>query len=117
MGNTSKKLLRSYRIGYGVAEKTYCTQEENNEYYKILKEGGTLPEGVYQTAYNDEGSVASTEFYTVKEIELTESERMEYLTYKQLDLLRTIKNCVVFFTVLAVIGMAIALISLLNMLG
>ena len=93
-----RKKLDSYKFEFGLMQKIPCSQEENEEYLKILKSGGTLPEGVY-AYYND------LEFYTVSQPDLTEAEVAEYLTYKKLKLLKTIKNGVMFFVVLTIIGL------------
>lgn len=44
-------------------------------------------------------------FYTVKDSGLTEDERRLYMELKKLEYIKTIKNCVLFFTVTAVIGL------------
>ena len=72
--------------------------------------------GIYQITYYvyDNGITSTTEFYTIHETDLTESEIREYLTYKQLSLIRTIKNCVMFFTVLTIIGMIAYFLIMMN---
>lgn len=98
-----KKELRSYKYEFNLLQRIPCSKQENKEYQKLLKEGGTLPEGVL--AYVYDGQPSTSEFYTVHEEDLTDAEIAEYLTYKQLSLIKTIKNCVMFFTVLTIIGM------------
>lgn len=78
-----------------------------------MKNGGVLPEGVYAYVYDD-GETSTTEFYTIYETDLTESEISEYLTYKKLSLIKTIKNCIMFFTVLTIIGMIAYFFILMN---
>lgn len=95
--------LRERKFEFLLLQKIPCTKQENREYQKLLKNGGKLPQGVYADVYED-GELA-TEFYTIYEPDLTEAEIQEYLTYKKLSLLKTIKNCVVFFTVLTVVGL------------
>lgn len=98
--------LRAHKFEFGLLQEIPCTNRENKEYRKILDDGGALPEGVHgRTFGGDEAS--ATEFYTIYETDLTESEIREYLTYKQLSLIRTIKNCVLFFTVLTIIGLVL----------
>ena len=91
--------LRAHKFEFDLLQKIPCTKQENTEYKQIVKDGGTLPEGVQACMYETD------EFYKIHEADLTEAEINEYLTYKQLSLIRTIKNCVVFFTVLTVIGL------------
>ena len=96
--------LCSYRFEFDLLQKIPCSKQENKEYQKLLKDGGVLPEGVFAYVY-DSGETSTTEFYTVYETDLSESEVKEYLTYKKLSLIKTIKNCIMFFTVLTIIGM------------
>lgn len=105
--------LRAHKFEFDLLQKIPCTKQENKGYQKILTDGGTLPEGVYAYVY-DSGETSTTEFYTIYETDLTESEIREYLTYKQLSLIRTIKNCVLFFTVLTIIGMIVLFLIMTN---
>ena len=97
--------LRSYKFEFGLLQKIPCSKQENKEYHKLLEDGGTLPEGVF--AYTFDDCTLTGEFYTVYETDLTESEKNEYLTYKKLNLIKTIKDCVLFFTILTIIGLIV----------
>ena len=101
--------LRNHRFDYDLLQKLPCSKKENKEYAKLLKDNGALPDGVYAYVYEN-GEVSNTEFYTVYETDLTETERTEYLMYKKLEYLRTMKNCAMFFTVLTIIEIFAALI-------
>ncbi len=103
-----REKLREHKFEFGLLARTPCTKQENKEYLQILKDGGNLPEGVRAYSYEPD------EFYRIQEADLSEAEIQEYLTYKQLSLIRTIKNCVVFFTVLAVIGLVGAWFALVG---
>ena len=100
--------LRAHKFEFGVLKSVPCTKQENIEYAKLLKDGGSLPEGVYAYDYD------LTAFYTVCGTDLTEDEIREYLTYKQLGFIRTIKNCAVYFTAVSVIGLVISLLLVLS---
>lgn len=80
---------------------------------KLIKDGGALPEGVHPFVY-DNGANSTTEFYTVHAPELTEAEKQELLTFTKLSYLRTIKNCVVFFTVLTVLSLIATFFGVLS---
>ena len=108
-----RKELRSYKFEFDLLQKIPCSKQENKEYQKLLKDGGVLPKGVFAYVY-DSGETSTTEFYTVYETDLTESEVIEYLTYKKLSLIKTIKNCIMFFTVLTIIGMVAYFFILTN---
>ena len=106
--------LRQYRDELNVVQEIACTKEEIAEFKKILKEGGELPEDVHaRICYDVDGEEMGKEYYRIYTPDLTEQEMQEYLTLKRLSLLKTIKNCVVFFTVLAIIGLSASALSLL----
>ena len=109
-----RKELRSYKFEFNLLQKSPCSKQENRNYQKLLKEGKTLPKDVFSYTYQT-GETSTTDFYTVYEADLSEAEIAEYLTYKKLSLLRTIKNCAVFFTILAVIGIAAYFLFVLSM--
>ena len=106
-----KGKLNSFRIEHGICKRNFCSNEENQKYKKILAEGGTLPENVFN--YTDDWTRDGEEFYTIQKSDLSEEEIKELLMYKQLSMVKTIKNCVVFFTVLTVIGLIAYLLLLL----
>ena len=109
-----RAVLRAHKFEFGLLQKIPCNDQENKEFEKLLKAGVALPEGVYAYTYIS-GEVSTTEFYRIYEADLTEAEINEYLTYKQLSLIKTIKNCAVFFTALTIIGMITALVlALMN---
>lgn len=103
--------LRDYRFEFDFLQKIPCNGQENKLYQNLLKNGQALPEGIYQYVYD--GYKSTTEFYKIYETDLTESERKEYLTYKQLGLIKTIKNCVLFFTSMAITGIVIYIIMMI----
>ena len=107
--------LRAHKFEFDLLQKIPRTKQENTEYQQLLKNGGTLPEGIFAYVY-DTGETSTSEFYTIYETDLSESEIREYLTYKQLSLIKTIKNCILFFTVLTIIGMVAYFLILMNAL-
>ena len=103
-----KKRIRDYKYQFDLLQKIPCSKEENKRYAQ-LKEENQLPENVKE--YED----LANQFYTIYTPELTEQEISEYLTYKKLSLLNTIKNCMVFFTVLTIISLVLALFLGMNL--
>lgn len=100
-----RQKLRSYKFEFDLLQKIPCTKEENAAYLASHKANQPLPEGVYRYEY--ESGVEADAFYTIYEPELTADEIAEYLTYKKLHMLRTIKNCAVFFVVLTIISLVL----------
>ena len=103
-----KKQIRDYKYQFDLLQNIPCSKEENMWYTQLKKEN-QLPENVKE--YED----FENQFYTIYTPELTEQEISEYLTYKKLSLLNTIKNCMVFFTVLTIISLVLALILGMNL--
>ena len=105
-GNTydGHTALRQYKVESGLMKRVDCTESENQHYNESLKAGQALPLGIFQ--YQTRSG-----FYKMASADLSESEIAEYLTYKQLNLLTSIKNCLIFFVVLAAIAVLVAIIG------
>ena len=80
-------------------QRADCSNSENQKYLNDKKSGNPLPSNVTQSRENP------NKFYTVKDSDLTEDERRLYIELKKLEHIKTIKNCVLLFTVTAVIGL------------
>lgn len=107
--NTNRRIKReldNYRLKYDLYEKDLCSQKESDEYKDLLKQGKSLPDDIYHD--DDWRNACDSEFFRLVRSDLTQEDIMEYLTYKKLDMLKTIKNCIVFFTVLAVIALILS---------
>ena len=91
-------------------EKALCTQKESEEYKDLLEQGKRLPEDVYRadSDWRNVNDAGDSEFFRLVRPDITQEDIMEYLMYKKLDMLKTIKNCVVFFTVLVIIGIILS---------
>lgn len=105
--------LCDYKYEFDLLQRIPCTNEENKQYQRILKETGTLPDGVYAYVY-DTDETSTTQFYRIYETDLSDAEIQEYLTYKKLSLIKTIKNCAMFFTILTIISMIAYFILFIN---
>jgi len=105
--------LEQLKYELGILQEIDCSYEENEKYRKLLKENAPLPNGILRR--NSDGSVKYASFYKVERTALSKDELSEYLQYKQLKSIITIKKCVVFFTVLAVISLVCSLILALSM--
>jgi len=101
-----KKEIEAYKFDFNFLQKIDCSMEENKKFKQMIKDGQPLPEGIHQ--YEDTSYI----FYQVCEIELTEKEKDEYIIFKQLEYLRSIKNSMLFFVILTIISMVITIIAL-----
>lgn len=108
--NAKDELIKK-QIELGILEAVNCTKRETLAYRQLLREGKPLPEGVW--AEDDYEDINYANFYYLEKTELTESEVTQYLQCKQLEALLTIKNCMVYFTVLSIISLVCGVIAIL----
>lgn len=107
-----KKELRSLYFETFFLQNIDCSREDNKQYAQLLKNDEPLPNGVYE--YKMVTGEGTGTFYTVYEPNLTQEEKMEYMVFKQLKMLKTIKNCVVFFTTATIVFLVITLLSFMS---
>lgn len=88
---------------YGFRQKQDCTGEENARYLEMIKNGETVPDNVGR--YLDENEQSTDTFFIIKNDDMTHEQRMEYLSMKQHEELVSIRKCMVFFTVLTILGL------------
>lgn len=103
-----KKELEYYKFLTNLLQKIDCTKEEEKEYENLIKSNKPLPDGVYQ--YNEDTNI----FYKLHKPDLTKEEIEEYLNFKVIDYLRSIKNFLMLFSVLSIISLISTLILLLS---
>lgn len=96
--------LKQYNRDNNFVQKIDCTWSESKEFRKLLKSNQSLPDDVYQDKTTDS-------FYRLYDTDLTEKEIQKYMTFKQLDYLKSIKNRMNFFVILTLISLAVALIA------
>ena len=112
MANEKKDLrkeLQNFKYDFDILQKIPCTEKDNKEYKQLVKAGKALPKDIYPFGH-DAGTPSDSEFYKLYAADLSDAELAEYLTYKKLSMLKTIKNCLLFFTILTIIGMIILFI-------
>ena len=111
----AKEELEELRIKYNTFSKKECDEETSKKYDKMLDgkhPEGILPEDVeYEFDYDNQ----RYKYYYGSQSELNKDEIQEFIGYKTIKLLTTIKNCVLFFTICTVIGAICFIISLLSL--
>ena len=102
-----EKLLQlKYDCGFCV--EVDCSEEENQAYLELLKQKKKLPIDVVQRNDN------LNKFFRVVPMDISHEELQEYCLLNQTKNLNTIKNCVVFFTILTVISLIATVFLLLS---
>nr|MCR4693067.1 hypothetical protein [Bacillota bacterium] len=115
--------LRSLYFDALLLQKIDCSREDNEKYRQLLKNNEPLPNGVYEykisgvDEYKMPAGEGSGTFYTIYQPELTQEEKLEYITFKQLKMISTIKSCVVFFATLTAISLAITAIAVISLMS
>ena len=103
-----RKEIRQAKVDIGLLQEIPCTKEDNKKYRDMVKRGEPLPQGIFQ--YEALDGTALNEFYSIYDPQLTEKEQQEYIALMQYQELKTIRKCVVFFTVLAIIFLVIGIV-------
>lgn len=96
----------------GLCQEVLCSEEENRLFLEMLKQKKDLPEDVVRC--EESNGAKLDKFYRVVPFEVTHEEIQEFCMLKQIKYLKTIKNCVVFFTVLTVLSLITTVLLLLN---
>jgi hypothetical protein len=79
----------------------YCSNEENDKLSGMQEDG--IPNNVQKSI--------GTKYYHRYVSDLSDEEKKLFLMTKQLSNLKSIKNCLIFFVVLAIIGLIIGFIG------
>ena len=100
------RILQFVALAFGVKE--LCNARAYHKQKKTKWAFASLCMGVFAYGHGTD-DVSTTEFYTVYETDLTESEIAEYLTYRKLGMLRTIQNCILVLTISSIIYMVVSI--------
>lgn len=106
MAEKQTNALYEYRAKlseYGFRKKRDCTEEENARYLEMIKNGETVPDNVGR--YLDDNEQPTDTFFIIENDDMTHEQRMEYLSMKQHEELVSIRECMVFFTVITILGL------------
>ncbi len=82
--------LVQLKYDFNLLQKIDCSPIENERYARFIENGETLPSDIFRRLSTD--GKESAEFYTIRETDLTEHEKEEYYSLKQLELLSSIKG-------------------------
>ncbi len=107
--------LKDLQYDCGLIEAVDCTEAENRQYLALLKNGRTLPDGVHR--YTDGNNLPLDTFYLERPAALTAEERLEYIRLLQLKKINTIKNCVIFLMIPAVMVTVLGLLFFISQIA
>ncbi len=93
----------------GLDHYEMCKNKECEQYRKMEKEGSSLPDDIFPTELGS--------YRKIIDSDLSEDEEAFYLKLKQAQYIKTTKNCVLFFTVVYIVTLAIGLLFLLAGVG
>ena len=112
MAKNLKRELMDLKIESEILNKTYCSPEQNKMFEELLNAGQPLPSGIY-LCIKEDGEPSVKYFCEISDSGLTQGELMEYIALKQLKMVKTIKNCAVYFTALSIISAVVGFIMTL----
>lgn len=95
-----KSELKKQQIKLGLIPKIYCDGDETVTFNNLLAKRQPLPKGVWRD---------DTGYYRCGEPDFSENEIRQLLLFRQIQYLRTIKNCAVYFVVLLIVVLFILL--------
>ena len=105
-----KEKIKSKDEQLGTWTREYCVGEEFDTIKSLYDENKQLPKGVSHDVIIEQDGKRVDRFYRFVTVELSDDEWKEYIALKQYMDIHTIKNCVVFFTVIAVISLVLGII-------
>ncbi len=97
------------RVENGLFKRKLVNKEDSEKYRKLIDANKDLPDNITYDSYL--GCFFEKELKT----DFTEKEIMEYIGYKQIKLLSTIRNCIVFFTICYILGLVYLVIISLSL--
>jgi len=99
--------LHKYKVESGTHNQRYCSADESAKFLEIIETKKDLPDGVFSHLANGEYY-----FYRMVQAENPSSELSEYIACLQYESLQKIKNYLLFFVILTIIGIVGGLISI-----
>jgi len=99
----SENVILKYLIDYDIIPYELCSDDDNSLYSDLEKENKPLPEDIYKK---------KAEKYF--KVDISEEQIKQHLLIANAKNLRTIKNCIAFFTTIIVFAIGILIFALCN---
>jgi hypothetical protein len=97
--------LNQMSLDLSLTQKVYCSKEEVKKIKKMVRENISLPDDILMD---------DTGYFRYVDTDLTEEELNHLFLYRQLSYLYDIKNSMIFFVVLAIISLILAIIVVMK---
>lgn len=110
MSVESKKIIDEMMQKIINSEKQLCSNADQEKYSQMLKNGEPLPDNIY-VEHNEHDN--RNYFFECNSLNFSNEEQIKYLFLKLVSDTQTIKKCIIFFTIVAVISMIVAIGSLM----
>jgi hypothetical protein len=110
-----KEKIKSDDEQLEMRRKEYCIEEEFDTVKSLYDEKKELPDGINHEVVVTYDGTKEDRFYRLVDENLSDEEWKEYIALKQYMDIHTIKKCVVFFTVLAIISLILGIIAGINL--
>mgnify|MGYP006976137685 CR=1 FL=1 len=88
--------------------------KKRKEYESIFVNGGTLPPNIIRRKHPLNGDV---QYYEIEKTDLTEEEQKQYMFLKLMSDVQSMKNCMIFFTVITIISLIATLFVSCSVMG
>lgn len=105
-----KRSIQKELIELGILTQIPCSKKENEYYQSLVEEGGNLPNNIFEY----DGHLNSA-YYSIDAESLVLDEIKTLMVCKQAAYLRSIKNGVTFFVIIAILFLLLTIGSLSNM--
>lgn len=108
-----KEDLSKLMTEIGVDNKVFCDENETKQFNDFIKNNMQLPTGVYVA----EALNGTRCFYRIERSGLSEEEQKQYLFLKLMSDVQSMKNCMIFFTVITIISLIATLFVSCSVIG
>ncbi|MBR4635587.1 MAG: hypothetical protein IKO51_04410 [Clostridia bacterium] len=111
----SKHHLVAKLLEFGFGKVSPCSSSEDTQYQALSSKGEALPSNVYFGTYTDPKTGNQVQgFYKYIAPNMTQEEINQLVNLEKLETLRTIKNWVMFFGIVTIIGLVGGLIAIIK---
>ena len=112
MKKINKNILREFRIKYNTRLVVKANEKDSKEYKDFLEMGGKINDLPENVIYKWDEYEGVDKYYHIVKSNMTDDEIKETISYMKLEMLNTIKNCILYFTIASIVGVSAYIIYL-----